>query len=377
MLTQDGCLQRQARLRQMMAEASINAVILSDPREIYYFTGVWLPPHISQKPCCLWVETGGEMWAILPETNDKPYVQDYSFYQSNLEGTISPDLMDRLCTVLEKRLPAKPVASVGYQANSLSYAILKTVEAVVHPTGWIAIDDLIANMQSRKDADEIATMRRSIEVNVAAYTSAAAAIIPGASELDVLAAGQRGALLEAGEWVYHNGDYQCGAFNGPARARRIEAGELYIIDAWSCYQGYWTDMSYAYVVGDQMTALQQSLFDHILWVQEQVPTLLKVGNDGRDIWHLLDRLIRQHPALAETGLVHHGGHSIGLRIHEMPDINRDRGGMLEIGNVVCVEPGAYLDAARYGVRIENMYLITVGGPERLSPYPANSYSENH
>ncbi len=360
-----------------MAAASIDAVILSDPREVYYFTGVWLSPHIFQKPCCLWIETGGEMWAILPETNDKPFVQDYSSYQSNLEGTVSPDLMDRLCAVLEKRLPAKPVANVGYQANSLSYAILKTVEAVVHATRWTAIDDLIANMQSPKDADEIATIRRSIEVNVAAYASAAAAIIPGASELGVLAAGQRGALLEAGEWVYHNGDYQCGTFNGPARARRIEADELYIIDAWSCYQGYWSDMSYVYAVGNKMTALQQSLFDHILWVQEQVPSLLKAGNDGRDVWRSLDKLIRQHPALAETGLVHHGGHNIGLRVHEMPDINRDRGGMLEIGNVICVEPGGYIDAARYGVRIENMYLITADGAERLSPYPVTSYSKDH
>lgn len=360
-----------------MAERGIDAIILSDPREIYYFTGLLLSQHIFQMPCCLWIETGGETWAILPETIDKPYLDEYLSYQSNLAGTVISGLMDRLCAVLEKRLLAKHVEHVGYQTNSLTHAILKTVDAVVHATHWSPIDELLATLQSRKDADEIITIRRSIEVNCAAYASAAAAIVPGASELDVLAAGQCGALLEAGEWVYHNGDYQCGTFNGPARSRRIEAGELYIIDAWTCHRGYWSDMSYAYAVGEKMTALQQSLFDHILWVQEQAPTLLKVGSDGRDVWHSLDRLIRQHPALAEVGLVHHGGHNIGLRIHEMPDINSDRGGILESGNVVCVEPGGYLDAARYGVRIENMYLITNDGAERLSPYLAISHSTDH
>ena len=76
-------------------------------------------------------------------------------------------------------------------------------------------------------------------------------------------------------------------------------------------------------------------------------------------------MIREHPPLADQGLVHHGGHASGLRAHEMPDINRDRGGKLEPGNVICVEPGGYFDEARQGVRLENMYLITADGCEDL------------
>ena len=53
----------------------------------------------------------------------------------------------------------------------------------------------------------------------------------------------------------------------------------------------------------------------------------------------------------------------------MPDINRDRGGTLEPGMVICIEPGGYFEAARYGVRLENMYLITDTGAENLSEYP--------
>ena len=87
------------------------------------------------------------------------------------------------------------------------------------------------------------------------------------------------------------------------------------------------------------------------------------------MWRALDAQIREHPTLADTGLVHHGGHAIGLRAHEMPDLNRDRGGTLEVGNVVSVEPGGYADALNYGVRIENMYLITESGAENLSEYP--------
>jgi Xaa-Pro aminopeptidase len=52
----------------------------------------------------------------------------------------------------------------------------------------------------------------------------------------------------------------------------------------------------------------------------------------------------------------------------MPDINKERGGILEVGNVVSVEPGGYTPDARYGVRLENMYLITAAGAVNLSEY---------
>lgn len=370
MLTREGCLQRQKRLRALMGEHTLDAVIVSDPRDIYYFTGVLLSHHIHAMPCCLWLEATGEAWAILPETSDKPTLEEVFFYESAVEGTVSPDLSLKMGALLEGRLGGKRVEKLGYQVNALSQIAARHVSQAAHIAAWQPVDALLAAMQAHKDPDEITVIRRCIEVNCAAYQAAAAAIRPGVSELDVLAAGQRGALLEAGEWIYHNGDYQCGTFNGPARARPIEDGELYIIDAWTCYRGYWSDMSYAYPVSGQMTPFQQGLFDHIQWVQEQVPGLLRAGTDGRDIWHALDTLIRKHPALQESGLVHHGGHSIGLRIHEMPDINRERGGLLEVGNVVAIEPGGYTQAARYGVRIENMYLITPQGAERLSPYPS-------
>ena len=104
-------------------------------------------------------------------------------------------------------------------------------------------------------------------------------------------------------------------------------------------------------------------------VHEVIPSILVPGADGIAVWEQIDAMVRQHPAFAEGGLVHHGGHNIGLRAHEMPDLNPDRGGKLEVGNVVCVEPGGYTPAARIGVRLENMYLLTENGTVSLSVYP--------
>ncbi len=230
---------------------------------------------------------------------------------------------------------------------------------------------MLAEMQSRKDPDEVDMIRHSIQIDLAAYTAAQAAIEPGVNELEVLAAGQRAAMLAAGEWVYHNGDYCSGVIGGPARDRAIERGELYTIDAQTVYRGYWCDLSRTYSVGGEPTDLQQSIYAHIAAIQRDVVHLLRPGVRGTEVWRVIDERIREHPALAQEGYLHHAGHGVGLRAHEGPDLNRDREGILEPGNIVSVEPGGYADEARYGARLENMYLITKTGAQNLSEYPMN------
>jgi Xaa-Pro aminopeptidase len=184
----------------------------------------------------------------------------------------------------------------------------------------------------------------------------------------VLEAVHRAATLRAGEPIHHGGDYRCGAFGGPARFRLIEAGELYIIDAQSTYRGYWSDLARTFAVAEP-TDLQASVYEHLAAILNDVPGQVRPGGSATALWHWLDARIREHPHLAGSGLIHHGGHGVGLRGHEAPDLNRDREGTFAVGNVFSCEPGAYSPALRAGIRLENTFLITETGVENLSPYP--------
>ena len=150
---------------------------------------------------------------------------------------------------------------LGWQVESMPRSLADTLVRTLHPGEWVAVDEVLATMQRRKDPDEVEAIRQCVQVNLAGYTAAHAAIEPGNNELAVLAAGQRGAMLAAGRREYHDGDYACGAYNGPARNRPIELGEVYIIDAQTYHGGYWSDLSRAFLVGDRPSALQQSIFD--------------------------------------------------------------------------------------------------------------------
>ncbi len=343
--------------------------MLMDCRDIYYFTGKLLPDTF---PVFMLLETDGSCWVVSHTDDVVSCVDDWIAYEWHQLDTLNFDLMNQLNAAVKRKLQdTGRVRRLGIQYESVSGLIQQTVDGVLQPSELIPIDDTLAEVQRCKHPDELEMLRWSVEVNLASYDAAQAILRSGVNELQVLAESQRGAMLKAGERVFHDGDYQCGERHGPARDRQIERGDLYILDGHTCCRGYWSDLARTFIVDSEPTDLQGSIFDHIATVQESVPSLLKPGARGTEIWRALDAHIREHPALADTGLVHHAGHGIGIRMHEPPDLNRDREGILRVGDVVCVEPGGYTPEARLGARIENTYLITESGAENLSQYPVN------
>lgn len=367
MLTIEGCRDRQERLRGLLAKNGIDALAVTDPRDVYYLTGFWGGVGVDF-PVFALVETNGQ--TLLINTIAGDYAADeHITYEAALYATMHPDPLRRLGQTIQERLSgAKQAKKLACLEESLPRHIGNIVAETLKPDEWTGFDEQLLDMQSRKDPDEIAVMRGAIACSLAAYDAAKATIRPGVTELEVEEAGHRAATLQAGEGMFHFGDYQSGQIGGFPRNRIIEDGELYVIDAWTVFQGYWSDLCRTFAVGET-TPLQREVFAHIREIQLQVPERLKPGMRGTDLFRWMDSRVREHPQLRESGMIHHAGHATGLRGHEMPDLNRDREGIMEPGVVVSVEPGGYSEELRGGVRLENTYLITETGCELLSDYP--------
>ncbi len=373
MLTQEGCKERQRRLRECLSAEGIDAVVLTDPAEIYYFTGLLLSSYPAFSfPAFLFLETGGDSWLVAHTDEGEALVGEWLTYEWHKLYTLNPDLLQQLNGVVAARLKDQAsVSRIGWQQEFLPRLLADTVADALGPSDWVPVDDLLAGLQKRKDADEVALLRKSIEADLAAYDRAQEVIAPGVNELDVLNGGQQAAMRAVGEVIHHGGDYRCCELGGPARNRVIEEGELYIIDAQSTYRGYWADLCRTFVVGGKPTDLQMSVYEHLVRILEDIPNLVKPGGSATELWKTIDAYIREHPRFADEGLIHHGGHGVGLRPHEAPDLNRDREGIFEVGDVFSCEPGAYCEEMRMGVRVENTFLITESGVETLSEYPLN------
>jgi len=369
MLDLNACRQRQDRFRQRLEEAGLDAALISDARDIYYLTGVLFETF----PALLFIRTDGGSWlASHDDGGTDAAVDERLAYEWHMLYTMNPDPMTRLNELVRQRAEAEADASrLGWQAESQPSMTLETIRAQLGDPDLVKIDGILEALQKRKDPDEVALLVKSIQVTLAAYDRAQRAINDGVSELAVLAEGTAGALLEAGEVAFHGGDYACRELGGPARDRTICTGDLYIIDGQSTYRGYWSDMSRTFVVGGRPTDLQQSVYDHLAAILNDVPSMVRPGGSASELWRGLDARIREHPYMKDTGLIHHGGHGVGVRPHEAPDLNRDRDGLFEIGDVFSCEPGAYGDDLGFGIRLENTFHITEEGVELLSDYPLN------
>lgn len=374
-LTNKGCKERQARFLKRLDEAGIPAAVISAPRDIYYFTGV-LPENKSlQYPNVLFFGPGQKSWLVTGLENSEPLVDEVVSYPTGVLYTLNPDNVRRMCALLPDLIRRTPnFARLGFQREEMPHAVYSALNDAGTPGEWVEIDDLLQEQQLRKDADEIACIRNAVRATLAGYSRAQQVVQPGVTELDVMTECQMAAQRFSRCVHFYNGDFQSANFGGQARDRKIEAGELYIIDAWSDIDGYWCDMARTWSVGEP-TDLQASVYEQCAAVLKAVPEMAKPGRCTMDFWRELDARLREHPHLAETGLVHHGGHGVGLRVHEFPDLNRDRGGVFEVGNVFTCEPGAYSDVLNRGVRVENVFEMTEDGARVLVPYPLSVHKD--
>ena len=143
----------------------------------------------------------------------------------------------------------------------------------------------------------------------------------------------------------------------------LEWGMPVLLDIGSRYRGYASDMTRMLSLGDPGGDFRQH-YDFLLELQVRAVAMVRPGASARDIHEYVSG------SFAEAGLqvLHSTGHGVGLEIHEAPYLGKSSTDKLEAGMVLTIEPGLYLPG-RYGMRIEDLVLVTPEGCEILSKTP--------
>jgi Xaa-Pro aminopeptidase len=269
------------------------------------------------------------------------------------------DLLPAISALLSGRLIAFDEANMphsGYRA---------LVEAGVDA---VPASGLVESLRSVKDADEIAIMRQAGALSDEIFAALSQERFSGRSERELAWWVER-SFREAGALgVSFPTVIAAGATGSSPHAvpgdDPIEEGVLVTIDAGCLVDGYCSDCTRTFAVGDVSERLESL---HALCLEAQLAGLAAVGPGvhGRDA----DAASRAAIEAADLGWAYgHGlGHGVGLQIHEKPVLRPESTDVLEPGNVVSVEPGIYLPGDA-GVRIEDLVLVTEGGCERLTQF---------
>lgn len=153
--------------------------------------------------------------------------------------------------------------------------------------------------------------------------------------------------------------------HGVASSKIIESNDIITIDYGIIYQGYCTDMTRTFFIGEKDKKLVD-IYHVVLQANELAIKACKPGVSGETI----DRVARDYIASQGYGayFIHGTGHGLGLDIHEAPYVRPGAKKLLEVGNLVTIEPGIYIEGLG-GVRIEDVVLITHNGAEVLTKSP--------
>jgi Xaa-Pro aminopeptidase len=368
------------RVRVLMAERDLDALVVRAPDNVLYLTNFWgmkgydacVFPREGQ-PVLITIEASAEDAANSAWTTDVRLIRGYA----------EDDPRPVPARTLDAALAAsKEYGRVGLE---LSMGTQATDRMVGEPTtftkawfeAWPAAEDAMSVLvpaRSIKTQQEVKRMRLANDICAAAMEHVRREIKVGMKESEVAAiwqgfvhgqgTGWKGkvelafgfSLLWAGRGIK--------TFTATGDLLVVE-GEPTLFEIWVCADGYWADHTKLLCIGE-LRADYRELEEGLLAVYRSAIDYCEPGASLPE----LDLLVRN--GLEELGYPgqpsHPVCHGIGARAHEPPYAHQAGGGEVEAGMVLAIEPGCYWEGGG-GLRVEDNFLITETGAEKLSPFP--------
>jgi Xaa-Pro aminopeptidase len=368
------------RVRALMGERGLDALVVRAPDNVLYLTSFW---GMKGYDACVFPREGEPMLICLEASAEDAgrmaWTSDVRLFQGYDPGDPRPPT----ARVLE--LAKAAAAEYGRVGLELSLGTQAADRMVGEPTtftrDWFEafgdVEDatpLLAEARAVKTDQEIERMRLANEIAAAAMEHCRLILEPGMTEAEI-AAEWEGFVHGEGTGWEGKVDLALGfslVWSGPGiktftatTSRPVVEGEPTLFEIWVCADGYWCDHTKNLVAGE-LTPRYLVLEEGLMGVYEDAIAFSRPGASLAE----LDRRIRAGiEAMGFPGQPSHPiAHGVGARAHEPPYAHQAGGGEVAEGMVLAIEPGCYIEGGG-GLRVEDNFLITANGAEKLSPFP--------
>jgi Xaa-Pro aminopeptidase len=255
------------------------------------------------------------------------------------------------------------------EAEYISYhSYKKLLEKIpsLNTSSIIGIDDQIEDLRVIKEKYEVESIKAAAAIADTAFTEMIKQIRPGMSEIHISAIleyemKKLGSSIPSFETIVASGT-RSSLPHGVSSLKVVENGDLIVIDFGATYKGYHSDITRTICIG-RANDEQKKLYETVLESQLLAVRSVVAGIKGNELDGIARDYLKSHGYDKEFG--HSLGHGVGLEIHENPRISPSSATLLEPNMVITIEPGVYLEN-KYGVRIEDLLVVTKEGYEILS-----------
>lgn len=268
-------------------------------------------------------------------------------------------------------LVAAGVKRCGFDAGQTTVALLESMRKAV-PTKvrrgmFVPVQSLIAKLREVKDSDEIAKIRAAAQLGCQLFEGMLEYLRPGLSEREVAATLEHRARLAGAEAMSFETIVASGERSALPHGRASEAKlprrGFVTLDFGVVLEGYMSDMTRTVHIG-RARPEEREVYDAVLEAQQAAVSAVAAGVTAGEIDESARSILRG--AGLDGWFTHSTGHGVGLEIHEGPRLAAKQTQPLEQGMVITIEPGVYMPG-KFGLRIEDMVLVTAAGGEVLTP----------
>ncbi len=337
---------RLEKIQQALAQTDLEGLLVLDPFNLRYASNF----------------TGTTGLALISE-QDGFFVTDSRYTEQAKEQAHDYEVIDHQGDLY---------GCIGQIVNDLNLSQLAIEEDFMTISQYNAIDVevdcplvdnqmLIEELRQVKEEDEIEKIQEAVRIAENAFEHILDFIQVGQSEIEVaneldFYMRQQGASGLSFDTIVASG-YRSAMPHGVASPKKIGRNEMITIDFGCYYQGYVSDMTRTFAIG-QVDEQLEEIYQIVKTAHEKVTEAARAGMTGSE----LDAVARDYISSQGYGKAfgHTTGHGIGLDIHEGPAISHRNHKPLQENNVITNEPGIYLPDLG-GVRIENDLLITADG----------------
>ncbi len=346
---------RQKHCRKILDSQHLDAILLTSLENIRYlcgFTGSDGALVITQKES--FFLTDSRYWA---QADEEVKGSGIIHYKKKMEGIFS------LLFDLKLR-------EIGFEPAFLPFLAYQFLsERLANEARLIPLEEALKNLRAVKETHEMTLIRRAIEISSNAFFQVTEILKEGVVEreaaLEMEFMMKRSGADAIGFDIIIASGKRSALPHGKASDKRIEKGDLILIDFGSGFQGYHSDQTRTIVCGNP-SAEQRKIYQIVKEAHDKAVEKIRPGIplgevDGAARDHIRDQGYGEY-------FGHGTGHGIGLAVHEDPAVNSENNGLLQEGMVFTIEPGIYIPDWG-GVRIEDMVLVTLHGAEVLTYLP--------
>ncbi len=269
------------------------------------------------------------------------------------------EIVADLCAKLKLR-------TLGFEAAIVTHAFYLQLEKNVGKAKLKPCYDLVEMLRLKKDSFEIALIKKSVDIAVKGYHYIRQTARPGMTEREAQGRLEHYTKSIGSEKPAFDLIIAAGARSSMPHCQSNQTpildNNVLLVDMGVVYEGYHSDLTRPIFLG-RMSPLHKKIFKIVWDAQRAGIAKAGPGVPAKNVDAVCREHIRKSGYAAYFG--HGTGHGVGLEIHEGPTVSPRSQTVLEPGMVITVEPGIYLPG-KFGVRIEDMVLITSKGNELLT-----------